>query len=392
MSARELASLECHSPLPLAQALIRAASVTPSDGGAQAVLAEALTALGFSVAHLPFGDGDHPTPNLFARLGTGSPHVCFAGHTDVVPPGDAGWSVPPFAGDVRDGVLYGRGACDMKGAIACFVAAVSAHLAEHGHPSGSISLLITGDEEGPATDGTVRVLEWMAARGHVPDFCLVGEPTNPQALGEAIKVGRRGSLNARITASGTQGHVAYPQRADNPVHRLIEILSTLTRAVLDQGSEWFEPSSLQVTSVDVGNPASNVIPGRAEARLNIRFNDHHSGASLHRWLQDICSAHPAGVSLEVRVSGECFMTEPGVFVAALSRAISRQTGITPRLDTGGGTSDARFIVRLCPVAEFGLVGASMHKVDENVTLADLDRLTSIYRSFLETLPPEGSAA
>ena len=370
-------------PLALAQALIRAASVTPADGGAQAVLAEALTALGFEVTHLPFGDADHPTPNLFARLGTGSPHVCFAGHTDVVPPGEANWTVPPFAAEVRDDVLYGRGACDMKGAIACFVAATRAHLAEHGSPRGSISLLITGDEEGPATDGTVRVLDWMATHGQIPDFCLVGEPTNPEALGEVIKVGRRGSLNARITVEGTQGHVAYPQRADNPVHRLLDILSTLTGARLDQGSEWFEPSGLQVTSVDVGNLASNVIPGRVEARLNIRFNDHHSGASLHRWLQDVCSAHPPGVALEVRVSGEAFITEPGPFVTALSRAVASQTGITPRLDTGGGTSDARFIARFCPVAEFGLVGASMHKVDERVTLADLDRLTAIYRVFLE---------
>ena len=385
MIAPPLRDQRLQDPLPLAQALIRAQSVTPADGGAQAVLADALAGLGFSVTHLPFGDPAHPTPNLFARLGSAAPHVCFVGHTDVVPPGDAPWRLPPFEGVARDGMLYGRGACDMKGAIACFVAAAAAHLAD-GPPRGSISLLVTGDEEGPATDGTVRVLEWMAARGHIPDFCLVGEPTNPERLGEVIKIGRRGSLNARIVVEGVQGHVAYPQRADNPVHRLLEILSTLTRTTLDGGSEWFEPSSLQVTSFDVGNPATNVIPGRAEARLNIRFNDHHGASSLHRWLQDVCDTHAPGATLEVRVGGEAFVTEPGPFVAALSRAITGRTGLTPRLDTGGGTSDARFVVPYCPVAEFGLVGASMHKADENVTISDLNRLASIYHDFLDGLP------
>lgn len=381
-----------HDPLPLARTLIRAPSVTPADGGAQAALADVLAGLGFSVAHLPFGDPGHPTPNLFARIGAGSPHVCFAGHTDVVPPGAAPWSVPSFEGVLRDGALYGRGACDMKGAIACFVAAVAAHLSDAGTPRGSISLLITGDEEGPATDGTVRVLEWMAAHGHIPDFCLVGEPTNPEVLGEVIKIGRRGSLNARIVVEGVQGHVAYPQRADNPVHRLLEILSTLTQATLDQGSEWFEPSGLQVTSIDVGNPATNVIPGRAEARLNIRFNDHHSANSLRRWLQDACATHGPGAAVELRVSDEAFVTRPGAFVAALSRAIVDRTGLTPRLDTGGGTSDARFVVPYCPVAEFGLVGASMHKADENVTISDLDQLASIYRAFLDGVFLDGLAA
>ena len=373
-------------PLPLARALIRARSVTPADDGAQLVLADALAALGFSVTHLPFGDAAHPTPNLFARIGTGAPHVCFAGHTDVVPPGEVLWAAPPFEAVLQDGVLYGRGACDMKGAIACFVAAAAAHLGSCGPRHGSISLLITGDEEGPATDGTVRVLEWMAANGHVPDFCLVGEPTNPASLGEVIKIGRRGSLNAHIVVEGVQGHVAYPQHADNPVHRLLEILSTLTTATLDQGSEWFEPSSLQVTSIDVGNPATNVIPGRAEARLNIRFNDHHRAASLRSWLEGICTAHAPGASLDVRVSGEAFVTRPGSFVDALSRAIVERTGLTPRLDTSGGTSDARFIASYCPVAEFGLVGASMHKADENVTISDLNRLASIYHAFLDGIP------
>ena len=272
-------------PLPLAQALVRCPSVTPEDGGAQAVLGAELERLGFGVTQLPFGT----TPNLFARLGTLAPHLCFAGHTDVVPPGQ-GWSREPFAGAVVDGKLVGRGACDMKGAIAAFVAAVEDRLAA-GALQGSVSLLITGDEEGPATDGTVRVLDWMEAEGQVPDFCLVGEPTNPVRIGEVVKIGRRGSLNAAITVHGTQGHAAYPQRADNPVHRLVRALAALTAAPLDAGSEWFEPSTLQVTSIDVGNPATNVIPAQASARLNMRFNDRHTGAGLEAWLRAVLAQH-----------------------------------------------------------------------------------------------------
>jgi len=266
-------------PVPLAQALLRCASVTPDDGGAQQLLSDALLKLGFNVTPLNFGN----VKNLFARIGNGAPHFCFAGHTDVVPPGSGAWTAGPFAGELREGVLYGRGACDMKGAIAAFVAACAEHL--RGGSRGSISLLITGDEEGPAVDGTVKVLEWMAANGEVPDFCLVGEPTNPQRLGEMIKIGRRGSLNANITVHGIQGHVAYPARADNPVHRLVRALAALTAAPLDAGSEWFEPSTLQLTSIDVGNAATNVVPASAQAALNIRFNDRHSGASLTAWLR-----------------------------------------------------------------------------------------------------------
>ncbi len=369
-------------PAPLARALIRCASVTPADDGAQAVLAAALETLGFTVTHLRFGD----TPNLFARLGSGAPHLCFAGHTDVVPPGAAAWTAGPFDGEIRDGVLYGRGACDMKGAIACFVAAVARHL-RAGPPRGSISLLITGDEEGPARDGTVRVLDWMRAQGEVPDFCLVGEPTNPVRLGEVIKIGRRGSLNARITVPGTQGHVAYPDRADNPVHRLVRVLAELTAAPLDAGSDWFEPSSLQVTSVDVGNPATNVIPAAASAMLNIRFNDGHSGASLEAWLRAVLARHAERATLEVSVSGESFITTPGPLVETLRRAVAVASGIEPRLDTGGGTSDARFITRLCPVAEFGLVGATMHQADERVPLAELEALTEIYAAVLAAFLP-----
>ena len=379
-------------PLPLARALIGCPSVTPADGGAQAVLAEALGRLGFTVTHLPFGDPTAPTPNLFARIGTGSPHVCFAGHTDVVPAGDAGWRMPPFAAAVRDGVLYGRGACDMKGAIAAFVAAAARHL-DAGPPRGSISLLITGDEEGPATDGTVRVLEWLAARGQIPDHCVVGEPTCAAALGDTVKLGRRGTLNARIVVTGVQGHVAYPQRADNPVHRLLSLLAELTAMRLDDGTPGFEPSSLQVTSIDVGNPASNVIPARAEARLNIRFNDRHDGDSLTRMLRGACARHSPGAVLDVRVGGEAFHNEPGPLADALAAAIRRHTGRAPAFGTGGGTSDARHIVRHCPVADFGLVGASMHQVDENVPVRDLELLSMIYADLLDRLlPATGPAA
>jgi succinyl-diaminopimelate desuccinylase len=362
-------------PLALAQALIRRASVTPADDGVQALLGGWLETLGFAVTHLRFGT----TPNLFARLGQGAPHFCFAGHTDVVPAGDAPWQHQPFAAELADDVLVGRGACDMKGAIAAFVAAA----ARHGAPRhGSVSLLITGDEEGPATDGTVRVLERLQARGEVPDFCLVGEPTNPGQLGDVVKIGRRGSLNATLVVHGVQGHAAYPQRADNPVHRLTHILAELIGTTLDDGTDWFEPSSLQVTSIDVGNPASNVIPARAAARLNIRFNDRHSGASLTEWLRGRVAAHAERFDLDVAVSGEAFLTRPGADVQRLTDAIASVTGRQPRLDTGGGTSDARFIARLCPVAEFGLVGATMHQADEQVPVADLHQLAAIYQAIL----------
>jgi succinyl-diaminopimelate desuccinylase len=368
--------------LELAQALIRCPSVTPADAGALDVVARALAGQGFTVTPLTF-DG---TPNLFARIGESGPHFCFAGHTDVVPPGDTGWTSAPFAAEIRDETLFGRGACDMKGAIAAFIAAAAGHLAD-GPPRGSISLLITGDEEGPATGGTVRVLEWMAEHGHIPDFCLVGEPTNPMALGEVVKIGRRGSLNAAITIHGTQGHAAYPAQADNPVHRLIDALAALTAAPLDAGTAWFEPSSLQVTSVDVGNPATNVIPPAARAKLNIRFNDRHTGAALEAWLRAVLAEHAARFELAVSVSGEAFLTQPGPAVDRLVAAVEAITGRHPRLDTGGGTSDARFIARYCPVAEFGLAGATMHKVDEHVPVADLLGLTAVYRAVLQAFLP-----
>jgi succinyl-diaminopimelate desuccinylase len=369
-------------PVPLAQALIRCKSVTPEDAGAQDVLAAALEALGFRVTRLRYG----VVENLFARIGDAGPHFCFAGHTDVVPAGSEGWRHDPFGGEIAEGVLYGRGACDMKGGVAAFVAAAASYL-QGGPPAGSISLLITGDEEGVATDGTVRVLDWMAAQKQVPDFCLVGEPTCPVRLGDVVKIGRRGSLNARIVVHGVQGHVAYPHRADNPAHRLVRALAALTAAPLDAGSDWFEPSSLQITSIDIANKATNVIPASASAALNIRFNDRHSGASLSAWLRAALAQHAERFDLDIAISGESFLTKPGPLVDTLRGAIARVTGVEPKLDTGGGTSDARFIARFCPVAEFGLIGATMHQVDECVPVAELRDLSRVYAGVLADFLP-----
>lgn len=364
-------------PLPLAQAMIRCNSVTPADGGSQDVLAQALQTLGFTVNRLRYGEIE----NLYARLGTGGRHLCFAGHTDVVPVGAANWRGDPFGGEVRDGILYGRGACDMKGAIAAFVAGLALHLREN-PLNGSISFLITGDEEGPAIDGTVKVLEWMKARDEIPDFCLVGEPTCPVKLGDMVKIGRRGSVNMRVEVFGTQGHVAYPHRADNPVHRLLRALHALTGAPVDAGTDWFEPSSLQVTSIDVGNVATNVIPASARAMLNIRFNEKHSGASLIAWVKATVAQHAERFEVDAVISGESFVTKPGPMVDILRDAIVGATGMEPKLDTGGGTSDARFIAKYCPVAEFGLVGATMHQTDERVPVNELRDLARIYRGVI----------
>ena len=366
-------------PLPIAQALVRCRSVTPADDGAIGVVEDALRPLGFACHRLRFGKVE----NLFARRGAGSPHFCWAGHTDVVPPGDKGWTDDPFAAVVRDGALHGRGACDMKGGIAAFLAGLADFVATRPDHPGSVSLLITGDEEGPAVDGTVRVLEWMAANGHTPDMALVGEPTSRARLGDTVKTGRRGSMNAFITLHGKQGHSAYPQRADNPVHRLVRVLHTLTAAPLDNGSEGFEPSTLQVTGFDTGNTASNVIPAEARAMLNIRFNDRHTGAALTEMLHAALRAEGARYDLRVSVSGESFRTPPGPFLNRLCRAVERATGERPALDTGGGTSDARFIARFCPVAELGGVGSTMHQVDERVPVSELRELAALYRAVLE---------
>jgi succinyl-diaminopimelate desuccinylase len=374
-------------PAVLAAELIRRPSVTPKDEGALDIVAATLEGLGFACHRLVFAeDGSEPIDNLYARRGAGRPNLCFAGHTDVVPAGAReAWSFNPFAGAVRDGELCGRGAVDMKGAVAAFIAAAQRYLDRRKDGfTGSISLLITGDEEGPAINGTRKVLEWLAERGEILDACVVGEPTSAVALGDMIKIGRRGSLTGRLTAHGVQGHTAYPHLADNAAHRLIAILHALTAAELDRGSEHFQPSTLQVSTIDIGNPVSNVIPGAARAVFNIRFNDRWTGAALQRWLAERLDAAGGNYTLDVSVSGESFLTPPGRLSVLLGEAIRHVTGAAPQLSTTGGTSDARFIQAHCPVAEFGLVGQTMHKVDEQVGLADIAALSEIYYRLLDS--------
>jgi len=367
-------------PAALAAELIRRPSVTPKDEGALEIVAAELERLGFTCHRLVFGE----IHNLYARHGVGRPNLCFAGHTDVVPAGAAeAWSFDPFAASLRDGALCGRGAVDMKGAIAAFTAAAQRYLADRERDSrGSISLLITGDEEGDAINGTCKVLEWLAARDEAIDACLVGEPTCAQFLGDMIKIGRRGSMTGRLTVHGVQGHTAYPHRADNAAHGLVAMLHALTTAGLDGGSGHFQPSTLQISTIDIGNPASNVIPATARAVFNIRFNDRWTSEKLRCWLAEKLDAAGGCYSLDVSVSGESFLVAPGTLSDRLADAIRRVTGRTPELSTTGGTSDARFIQAYCPVAEFGLVGQTMHKVDERVDLADLSALTEIYYTFL----------
>ncbi|WP_413207250.1 succinyl-diaminopimelate desuccinylase [Rhodospirillum sp. A1_3_36] len=377
------------NPLPLARALIGRESVTPVDAGALDLLAGALEALGFVCHRLTFTEeGTDPVDNLYARLGTEGPCFGYAGHTDVVPPGE-GWSkAKPFSGDLVDGDLVGRGAADMKGGIACFVAAVARLLTERGAPQGSIAFLITGDEEGPAVNGTRKVLDWMDGAGERMDLCLVGEPTNPEGLGDMIKIGRRGSINATILLKGRQGHVAYPHLADNPLHRVSRLTGLLLESPLDAGTDHFQPSSLQLTSIDVGNKAANLIPGQATVKLNIRFNDLHTGEGLAKMLRDTCLKACDGdadrFELTTAISGEAFLTAPGQLSDLISNACEAVTGRRPELSTSGGTSDARFIKDHCPVAEFGLVGQTMHKVDERVPVTDLEALTGIYHRILAT--------
>ena len=376
-------------PIALARDLVRCPSVTPAEGGALSFIEKILSAAGFAVERPTFSEpGTADVENLHARIGAAGPHLVLAGHTDVVPPGEAAhWRHPPFGGAIVNGVLYGRGAVDMKGAIACALAAVLDHLAAHdGRPRGSISFLITGDEEGIAVNGTVKLLQWVAARGEQFDHCILGEPTNARHLGDTIKIGRRGSLNATLVVGGTQGHVAYPALADNPVRRIVAIMSALMTEPLDNGSAHFDPSNLEFTSVDVGNPTVNVIPAEARARFNIRFNDHHTQASLMRLLETRAAA-AAGTG-RFRIDWEpsnagAFLTSPGPFVEVVSAAIGDVTGRRPDLSTSGGTSDARFIKEYCPVVEFGLVNATMHQVDERVAAADLVALTAIYRRILD---------
>jgi succinyl-diaminopimelate desuccinylase len=370
----------------LARDLIRCPSVTPAEGGALGHLQKVLEGLGFVCHRLPFSDVDTPdVDNLYARYGTAAPNFCFAGHTDVVPTGPLdGWTVDPFAAEIRDGYLYGRGAVDMKSAISAFAAA-AASVIEGGGVHGSISFLITGDEEGPSINGTKKVLGWLDEQGERIDHCLVGEPTNPHKIGEMMKIGRRGSMNSILTVKGKQGHVAYPHLADNAAHLLVQMLHALTREPLDAGNDHFQPSSLQITSIDIGNPTENVIPGSAEARFNIRFNDMHSSDSLRRWIRetlDGVAGGPDRYDLRIRVSGESFVFPPGELSALISAGVETVTGCKPELSTTGGTSDARFIKDHCPVAEFGLVGETMHKIDERCSLDDIRALTDIYRHVL----------
>ncbi len=371
--------------LELARALIRCPSVTPADDGALDTLQATLESLGFACTRLPFSE--HGTPdvdNLYARLGTGAPNFCFAGHTDVVPVGDAaGWTVDPFGAEIIDGVLYGRGATDMKGSIACFVEATARFLANRGTDfGGSISLLITGDEEGPSINGTRKVLGWMEENGETLDACIVGEPTNPQALGDMAKIGRRGSLSGFLTVYGTQGHTAYPHLADNPLPRLIAMLDAIVKDPLDNGTDHFQPSNLQLTTVDVGNTATNIIPGSARATFNVRFNDLHTTESLIERLNGHFDRVGGDYEIEYQRTGDAFLTPPGMLSDLLGTAIKQSTGRTPDLSTTGGTSDARFIKDYCPVAEFGLISQTMHKTDERVALSDLEKLTDIYEAVL----------
>ncbi|MBN9078967.1 MAG: succinyl-diaminopimelate desuccinylase [Rhizobiales bacterium 65-79] len=381
--------------------LIRCPSVTPAEAGALAALAGMLGPLGFSIEQPVFSEAGTPDiENLYARLSGNGKHLMFAGHTDVVPPGEeTAWTHPPFGGEIDGGFLYGRGAVDMKGGIACFVAAVARHIAEHGRPKGSISLLITGDEEGPAINGTAKLLDWAEAKGEKWDAAIVGEPTNPDSLGDMIKIGRRGSLSGTITVHGRQGHVAYPHLADNPVPGLVVLVEALMHPGFDEGTKDFQPSNLEVTTIDVGNPATNVIPAKATATFNIRFNDlwdaERLQAEIHNRLDHAArrkKLRPGKGRIDFQLSwrdrpSPVFLTRDQGLIDAFAGAVATVTGRRPKLSTSGGTSDARFIKDYCPVIEFGLVGQTMHMVDERVALSDLETLTQIYQQFLRDWLP-----
>ncbi|MEM9029688.1 MAG: succinyl-diaminopimelate desuccinylase [Pseudomonadota bacterium] len=380
-----------HDPVAIAQSLIRCQSVTPHDDGALDYLDSVLKRAGFSVHRVTFSAPDTPdVDNLYARIGTEGPNLCFAGHTDVVPAGDQqAWDAPPFAGELRGETLFGRGAVDMKGAIACFVAASLDHLAaNNGAPlHGSISLLITGDEEGPSINGTVKVLEWLAERGETLDACVVGEPTNPKALGDEIKIGRRGSLSGKLVVHGRQGHVAYPHLADNPVPKLARMISRLSDAHLDEGTEHFAPSNLEVCVIGAASRATNVIPAHAHAEFNVRYNTNWTRNKIENRLAQLCrdAADDVGAQYDLSFSGtgDVFLTEPGPFVASVRDAVHDVTGRIPELTTSGGTSDARFIQAHCQVLEFGLVNATIHAINEHTTVGDLMTLRDVYRRILD---------
>ena len=377
-------------PVALTVALVRCPSVTPEEGGALSLLESLLAPAGFQCHRLMMKEPGTPdVDNLYARFGRGQPHLCFAGHTDVVPVGDAGaWTRPPFGAEIHDGVLYGRGAVDMKGAIACFAVAALRYIERNkSRPDFSLSFLITGDEEGPSINGTMKVLDWMRDKGEVMDAAVVGEPSNPKALGDEIKIGRRGSLNGEIVLNGKQGHAAYPQLAENPVPKLARLIDRLSSTPLDKGTPDFEASSLQVTVISAPNTATNVIPSEARAKFNIRYNDLWRRPKVEAWVREQCVAAAAEVNARYTVTfsgtGDVFLTKPGPLVATMRGAVKTVTGREPALTTGGGTSDARFIQAYCPVIEFGLVNETIHAVDERVAVADLVRLTEIYERFIE---------
>jgi succinyl-diaminopimelate desuccinylase len=380
--------------LSITRDLVRCRSITPADAGALGVLEKILKAAGFQTHRITFGEpGTADVENLYARIGSEPPHITFAGHTDVVPPGDeSAWTLPAFSGEVKDGFLYGRGAVDMKGGIACSVAAALQYLADHdGKPredgKGSISFLVTGDEEDVSVNGTVKLLQWVAARHEKFDHCVLGEPSNVETLGDCIKIGRRGSQSGTLHVEGIQGHVAYPHRASNPVPDISRLIVALSDEPLDHGSAQFQASNLEFTSVDVGNTASNVIPGQARAKFNIRYNDLHTQASL-RELVETRLAKATGNRVKARIvwepsNGNVFVTKPGAFTELAIAAIEEVTGRKPELSTSGGTSDARFISNYCPVIEFGLVGQTMHQIDERASVADIEKLTKVYRGILD---------
>ncbi|MGB6351605.1 MAG: succinyl-diaminopimelate desuccinylase [Pseudolabrys sp.] len=377
-------------PVAIARDLLRCPSVTPAEGGALTFLEGVLKTAGFTVHRMTFREpGTEDVENLYARIGSAKPNLVFAGHTDVVPPGDEKtWKLPPFSGEVTNNELYGRGAVDMKGGIACAVAAVLDHLSNHGgKPKGSISFLITGDEEGIAVNGTPKLLKWAAEHGETFDHCILGEPSNQSELGDTIKIGRRGSLNGHLIVTGKQGHVAYPERAENPVRGLTALVAALQSEPLDQGSAQFSPSHLEFTSVDVGNKTVNLIPGEARARFNIRFNDNHTLDSLKKLIEQRASKASGGkikFSFQWEPSNAgVFATKPGPFTELVANAVAEVAGRKPELSTTGGTSDARFITQYCPVVEFGLVGQTMHQVNERVPIADLRALTTIYGKIID---------
>ncbi len=375
------------SALDLCRALIACPSVTPDDAGALGLIERVLKAAGFETHRIVFSEPGYPDiPNLYARIGTGAPCLMFAGHTDVVPPGDlSAWRFDPFSAEVAEGMIWGRGATDMKGGLAASIAAALSYLKSHGTPRGSIAFLITGDEEGPAVNGTVKLLDWAKARGERFDHCILGEPTNPDTLGEMIKIGRRGSLSGRLNVQGKQGHVGYPHLADNPVHHLLRLCAALRASVLDTGTEHFDPSNLEITSIDTGNPAVNVIPAQARAAFNIRFNDLWTPetlqAEIRRRLESVAGDARFTLTFEP-TNAHAFLTKPGPFVEMVASAVEAQTGRTPILSTTGGTSDARFIKNVCPVVEFGLIGQTMHGIDERIAVSDLEGLTAIYERVL----------